>query len=65
MGTFSDRLVIVLIAATGLAVLLVGWAGGLVEAQVSGWLETALLALLALGFLAALVGVWFEFGSLE
>lgn len=65
MAELADRLVILIVAATGLAVLILGWAGGLVEAELAGWLETGLFFLLGLLFLGALVGIWHEFNEID
>lgn len=65
MAELADRLVILVVAATGLAVLIVGWAGGLVEAELAGWLENAVFLALGLLFLGALVGIWHEFNEID
>lgn len=65
MSQLGDRLVILLIAATGFAVLVAGWAGGLVEAEAPfGW-EHALLIGLLLVFLLVLIGFWTEFNLID
>lgn len=65
MTDLGDRLVVVLIAATGFAVLIVGWAGGLIEAEVPGVSQYVLLGLLGFAFLAVLVGIWTAFGEVD
>lgn len=61
----GDRLLLLVVAATALFVLVLGWAAGLVEAELSGWADTLVLSALALLFLAVLVGIWFEFNDIE
>ncbi|MFC4542857.1 hypothetical protein ACFO5R_13085 [Halosolutus amylolyticus] len=65
MSELTDRLAILAIAATGLLVLIVGWAGGLVEAELAGL--SARLALAVLFAILALVlgGIWWEFNHTE
>lgn len=65
MTDYGDRLLIMLVAATGLAVLFVGWAGGLVEGTLAGTTETVVLAILGVVFLLVLVGIWRELGETE
>jgi uncharacterized membrane protein (DUF485 family) len=65
MGEFSDRLIVLLVAATGLLVFLLGWTGGLVEAAIGGVTENVLFAVLALLFLIVLSGIWYEFRASE
>lgn len=65
MGELSDRLLILIVAGTGLAVLLVGWAGGLVEAELAGMTESVVLGVLGLLFVAVLIGIWVEFGRVR
>lgn len=63
MGELSDRLLILLIAATGLLVLLVGWELALVEAlemELSGRVEAALYAAVIVVFVLVVVSVWIE-----
>lgn len=65
MNDLGDRLVILLIAATGFAVLLTGWAGGLIEAEAPiGW-EIALIGGLVLLVLLVLAGFWTEFSLID
>lgn len=65
MDVPTDRLLIMVVVATGLAVLIGGWAGGLVQAETGGWTEIGLYAGLGLLFFAALLGLWYVFGSLD
>jgi hypothetical protein len=63
MDDISDRLMILLIAATGLIVLLVGWEWALVqgiEMQLSRWMELVLYAAISIVFVLVVVAVWFE-----
>lgn len=68
MSDLSDRLFVLLIAATGLLVLFVGWEWALVEAvetQLAERIETGLYVALALVFLLILIGVWIEFRRVD
>lgn len=65
MTEFTDRLVMLIIAATGLAVLVLGWTGGLIEAELEGTTETVLLAGVGLLFLGLLIAVWIEFSRID
>ncbi|WP_207588050.1 hypothetical protein [Halomontanus rarus] len=65
MGELSDRLLILIVAGTGLAVLLAGWGGGLTEATVGGTTESVVLCVLALFFVATLVGIQLEFDRVD
>lgn len=65
MGEYSDRLMVLLVAATGLLVFVLGWTGGLVEAALSGVAENVLFTVLAFLFLTVLSGIWYEFRSTE
>lgn len=65
MGEFSDRLVLLVIAGTALLVFSLGWAGGLVEAEAVGIAEPILLALLGGLALVLLIGIWFEFNTID
>lgn len=63
MGERSDRLLILLIAATGLLVLLVGWELTLVEAlemELAGQIEAALYAAVITVFILVVLSVWIE-----
>ena len=65
MNDLGDRLVILVIAATGFLVLVGGWAGGLVEAEAPiGW-EIALIGGLALLVVLVLAGFWTEFSLID
>lgn len=65
MGELSDRLILLVIAGTALIGVLLGWAGGLVEASAAGITEPILLALLAGLTVVILVGIWFEFNAID
>ncbi|AHF99016.1 hypothetical protein HALLA_09155 [Halostagnicola larsenii XH-48] len=63
MGELSDRLLILLIAATGLLVLLVGWELALVEAlemELSGRVEAILYVAVIVVFVLVVISVWIE-----
>lgn len=63
MSERSDRFLILLIAATGLLVLLVGWELAIVEAlqrDLAGRVEVVLYAAVIAVFLLVGVGAWIE-----
>ncbi|ELZ19561.1 hypothetical protein C477_07823 [Haloterrigena salina JCM 13891] len=63
MTELGDRLVILVIAVTGVLVFALGWAGGLVEAEASS--ELALFAGLALLAGLIVVGIWKGFDRIN
>ncbi|WP_226040805.1 hypothetical protein [Natrinema sp. DC36] len=65
MGEYSDRLVILLIAATALIGLLVGLIGSFVEASIGGQTEDAIFVALGVLLLIILAGIWLEFRTTE
>ncbi|WP_226483190.1 hypothetical protein [Natrinema amylolyticum] len=65
MTEFTDRLLILLIAAVGFGSLLVGWFGGFVIPSTSGQLETVLMGVLVALFVAILIGIWVEFNRVS
>lgn len=65
MTEVTDRLLILLIAAGGFGSLLVGWLGGFVIPSTGGQLETVLMGVLILVFVAILIGIWIEFNSIN
>lgn len=65
MNLPTDRLLLMLIVATGFVVLVGGWAGGLVEAESAGVTELALLGLIGAVFVAVLLGAWHEFRDID
>lgn len=56
---------ILIVAGTGLFVFFLGWAGGLVEAELGGATETILLGVLGLLFVVILAGIWMEFDKVD
>lgn len=64
MSELSDRLVLLLMAATGLAVG-IGWAAGYVEAEIPWWEQNEWLVLLGLLAVAILVGIWLSFNVIS
>lgn len=63
MGELSDRLLILLIAATGFLVLLVGWELALVEGlemELAGQVEAILYAAVIVVFVLMVISVWIE-----
>ncbi len=58
MDVPTDRLLIMIVAATGFAVLVGGWAGGLVHAEATGWEEIGLRVAIGVVFFAILLGLW-------
>ncbi|WP_276254031.1 hypothetical protein [Halomontanus rarus] len=65
MGELSDRLLLLVVAGTGLTVPLAGWGGGLAEATVGGTAESVVLSVLALLSVATLVGIQLEFDRVD
>lgn len=65
MVPFDDRIGIRIIAATALAVLLVGWTGGFLEAEPAGAVESLVFGVLFVAFFAILVGLWFKLRSVD
>ncbi|NGM69275.1 hypothetical protein G6M89_09690 [Natronolimnobius sp. AArcel1] len=61
----TDRLLIMVIVATGFAVLIGGWAGGLVHAEATGLEELGLRVGLGVVFFAILLGVWYQFSRVD
>lgn len=61
----TDRLLIMIVVATGFAVLLVGWAASLVRTETTGWTEIALGVGVVAVFVAALVVAWRQFGGMD
>lgn len=64
MTDLGDRMLLLLIAGTGLGSLLMWW-GGFVVAEVEGFRAYAFGALLLVIFLAALVLVWRSFRGMK
>lgn len=64
MTDVGDRLLLVLIAATGLGSLLMWW-GGFVEAEVEGTRAYVFGGFLLLIFLAALVLIWRSYQQMD
>ncbi|WIV68148.1 hypothetical protein [Natrialbaceae archaeon AArc-T1-2] len=65
MNVPTDRLLIMLVVATGLAVLVGGWAGGLVRAEATGSEELALRVGIGAVFFVVLLGVWHVFKNID
>ncbi|GEM_PF-2259765 len=61
----TDRLLIMLIVATGLAVVAGGWAAGLVHAEATGTEELLLRVGIAAVFFLVLLGVWSVFSGID
>lgn len=61
MNIPTDRLLLMLIVVTGFAVLIGGWAGGLVDAEATGLNQLGFGIGLVAIFLAVIAGVWYEF----
>ncbi len=57
----TDRHLIMVIVATGFAVLIGDWAGGLVHAEATGLKEIGLRVGLGVVFFAILLGLWYQF----
>ena len=65
MNIPTDRLLILLVVATGLAVVIGGWAGGLVHAEATGAEEIGLRIGIGAVFFLALLGVWHVFSEID
>jgi hypothetical protein len=65
MNAPTDRLLLMLVVATGFAVLVGGWAGGLARAELTGWVELAVRVGLAVLFFVVLVGLWQVFSGID
>ncbi|GAB7019870.1 hypothetical protein [Halostagnicola bangensis] len=65
MNVPTDRLLVMIIAATGFAVLVGGWAGGLVHAEATGWEEIGLRVAIGIVFFAILLGLWSKYGDID
>lgn len=65
MNVPTDRLLIMLIAATGFAVVVGGWVGGIVHAEATGLEEIGLRVAIGVIFLLVLLGVWHQFRSID
>ncbi|WP_226479635.1 hypothetical protein [Natrinema amylolyticum] len=60
MSKFVSRLSILLVAATAVAVVLVGWAGGFLTVESLSWSNSAVVAGLSLLALSGLIAVLYE-----
>ncbi|THE62901.1 hypothetical protein D8Y22_20830 [Salinadaptatus halalkaliphilus] len=65
MNVPTDRLLIMLIVATGFAVVVGGWAGGLVHTEATGWEEIGLRVGIAALLFVVLLGVWQVFKGVD
>lgn len=65
MNVPTDRLLILLIVATGLAVVIGGWAGGLVHAEATGAEEIGLRIGIGAVFFVTLLGIWYVFSEID
>ena len=54
-----------MVVATGFAVLIGGWAGGLVQAEATGLEELGMRVGLGVVFFAVLLGVWYTFSNVD
>lgn len=61
----TDRLLLMIVAATGFAVLVGGWAAALVHAEAGGLEEWAWRIGIAAVFVAVLVGLYTEFWTMD
>ncbi|MXV63053.1 hypothetical protein GS429_13440 [Natronorubrum sp. JWXQ-INN-674] len=65
MNVPTDRLLIMIIVATGFAVVVGGWAASLVHAEATGMAEVGLRVVIAAIFFAILLGFWLLFSGLD
>ncbi len=61
----TDRLLLMLVVATGFAVILGGWAASLVHAEATGLEQLALRVAIGAVFFLALVGTWYQFTKMD
>ncbi|ARS89150.1 hypothetical protein [Natrarchaeobaculum aegyptiacum] len=65
MDVPTDRLLIMLIVATGFAVVVGGWAAGIVHAEATGFEEVGLRIGIGALFFVVLLGVWRVFSGID
>ncbi|WP_290811767.1 hypothetical protein [Halovivax sp.] len=65
MNVPTDRLLIMVVVATGFAVVVGGWAAGLIRAEATGIEEWALRAGVGVLFLLVLVIAWTGFSRID
>ncbi|ADD06176.1 uncharacterized protein Nmag_2617 [Natrialba magadii ATCC 43099] len=65
MNVPTDRLLIMIIVATGFAIVGGGWAAALVQAEMSGFEEIALRVGIGVVFFAILIGFWYVFTQID
>ncbi|RQH00053.1 hypothetical protein [Natrarchaeobius oligotrophus] len=65
MNVPTDRLLLMLVVATGFAILVGGWAAALVHAEATGWEELALRAGIGATFFLVLLGAWSVFTGID
>ncbi|ELY89177.1 hypothetical protein C483_14540 [Natrialba hulunbeirensis JCM 10989] len=61
----TDRLLIMLVVATGFAIVTGGWAAALVQAEMSGIEEIALRVGIGVLFFVVLLGFWYVFTQVD
>lgn len=61
----TDRLLLMIIVATGFAVVGGGWAASLVHAEATGMEENLLRIGIGVVFFAILIGFWLEFWKVD
>ncbi len=61
----TDRLLVMVLVATGFAVLAGGWAAALVRAEATGLEELALRGTIGVVFFLVLLGFWYLYTSLD
>lgn len=65
MDVPTDRLLIMIVVATGFAVLVGGWAAGIVHAEATGIEEIGLRIAIGTLFLVVLLGGWRVFSGID
>lgn len=65
MSDLGDRLIILLLAATVLGSLLLGFGGAFVVAEVPRWAQLASLGVIVLAILVLLAVTWAEFDLID
>lgn len=65
MALPRDRLLLMVIAITGLIVVIAGWAGGLLQAEAEGWTGWAARIGLVVALILVLAIVWLGFTQID
>ncbi len=61
----TDRLLLMIVVATGFAVILGGWAASLVHAEATGLEQLGLRVAIGAVFFVAVLGTWYQFSKMD